>query len=285
MRKARICQTCHVTLTFTAADSEENLERAREEAVAALSSTSEELHRVEVQLAAHRCASGGSSFALPLPAAPLPADRPAWRQVNVSFLLQYYKHPWTIGDIVERLWRCTHGDRRSGKSTRVTAELIVNVDSRGDAGTWEEAMANTSADGSSFLTVVLSNNLHEVHGYNRLAAMAAGRVIVLMQDDDVPPQSCGWIKYVLALFERHPRLGGVGLRGGKLWHPAAVLRDEPPFSAIEDIELRERCAGAGDLAAPLHRDPILGIPFDFVRHDPPRNATAPTRLRGAESPK
>lgn len=57
---------------------------------------------------------------------------------------------------------------------------------------------------------MLSDNLHEVHGYNRLAEMARGRVLVFMQDDELPPRGCGWAHYVLEQFGRHPRLGAIG---------------------------------------------------------------------------
>ena len=60
------------------------------------------------------------------------------------------------------------------------------------------------------MTPVLSNNLHEVHGYNRLSGIARGRVLVIMQDDDMPPDSCAWLGYLLAEFERFPLLGALG---------------------------------------------------------------------------
>ena len=62
----------------------------------------------------------------------------------------------------------------------------------------------------SFVTPVLSNNLHEVHGYNRLASMARGEVIIVIQDDDMPPDSCTWLGYMLKEFARFPLLGAVG---------------------------------------------------------------------------
>lgn len=81
----------------------------------------------------------------PLVTAPLPPDRPRWRSVDVSFLLLYYKHPWNVEQIVERLYGCTHGYLGDGALGHgITSELVVNVDSRGDGETWDRVVANYS---------------------------------------------------------------------------------------------------------------------------------------------
>lgn len=65
-----------------------------------------------------------------LPSSPIPRDRPEWRSVDISFLLLYYKHPWTMDEIAARLWGCTHGYLGTGTLRGLTSEFIVNVDSR-----------------------------------------------------------------------------------------------------------------------------------------------------------
>lgn len=100
---------------------------------------------------------------LPLANSPLPDDRPIWRHVTVSFMLQYYKHNHTVAvrtrvlsdrahyarvrcaelapiaapicsasvqEISRRLWDCTHGNLGDGQLPGLTSELLVNVDSR-----------------------------------------------------------------------------------------------------------------------------------------------------------
>ena len=150
----------------------------------------------------------------------------------------------------------------------MTSELLVNVDSRGDAAAWDEEV--TRYANGSFVTAVLSNNLHEVHGYNRLAAMARGTVLVVLQDDDMPPLQCSWASYVLRLFQQHPRLGALGarrcchrrgrrqrqrgrayleralptgMRAGNFWHPHDVMDDvfRPPGGQRHNGENWEAC--------------------------------------------
>lgn len=82
--------------------------------------------------------------------------------------------------IARRLYECTHGGLGTGQlGPGVTSELLVNVDSRGDGGAWDAVAAELAA--GNFVTAVLSNNLHEVHGYNRLARMARGEVLIILQ--------------------------------------------------------------------------------------------------------
>ena len=53
----------------------------------------------------------------------------------------------------------------------------------------------------------------ETRGYNRGAGAASGRVVIFLQDDDVPRDGCkGWVKDVVALFDAHKRLGVVGMK-------------------------------------------------------------------------
>jgi hypothetical protein len=161
------------------------------------------------------------SGARPHPTAPIPPGA-FTRRYNISFMLQYYKHPANINAIVDTLYACTTGSAYGGPvapgvPNGTTSELIVNVDSRGDAVAWDAAVNRTAA--GSFLTVLLSNNLHEVHGYNRAAGVARGEVLVLLQDDMIPPTDCRWVSDLLARFHAFPRLGAVGLNIAEFWYP------------------------------------------------------------------
>lgn len=160
----------------------------------------------------------------PHPTAPLPGNGPAGRppfrrRYNITFVVEYFKHPRNIDAIVDSLAAC--------QSPSLTSELVVNVDSRGDAAAWEEAMTRTATRRGGWLTVLLSSNLHEVHGYNRAAAVARGDVLVLLQDDALPPASCAWVGDVLRAFAAFPRLGALGLNIAEFWYPYDTFRDVP----------------------------------------------------------
>ena len=145
------------------------------------------------------------------------------RRVNVSFVLQYFRRPEHIQPLVTRLYECTHGADSAGgghlAGSGLTSELVVNVDSRGDAAAWEAAMTAVGSE-SSFLTVILSHDVHEVVGYNRGAALARGEYLVMLQDDDLPPAAtCAWLTQFLAAFAKWPQLGAISHRGGYFWFP------------------------------------------------------------------
>ncbi len=157
---------------------------------------------------------------------------------------------------MDKLYACTTGSAyggpvASGVPNGTTSELIVNVDSRGDALAWDAAVNRTAA--GSFLTVLLSNNLHEVHGFNRAAAVARGDVLIFLQDDMLPPTDCRWLTDVLARFKAFPRLGAVGLNIGETWTPAAA---------------HEKAGGIGQAERRVGHSGILfrhqGVPFQFV---------------------
>ena len=65
-------------------------------------------------------------------------------------------------------------------------------------------------------TIVFSPNLHEVRGYNRLAGLAKGDVIVLLQDDDLLPEHCDWLPAAVAAFRYLPDLALLGYQVGYL---------------------------------------------------------------------
>lgn len=188
--------------------------------------------------------------------APLPLlavlPPPTSRAVNVSFVLQYYEKAENISPLVSRLFACTRGalgpPAGSPLPSGLTSELVAHVDSRGDAASWEAAQADT--EGGSFLSVIHSNNLHEVAGYNRGAALARGAVLVMLQDDELPPGSdpgCAWLSQILDVFAERPKLGALTFRGGYYWFPEELGK------AGEVGRERMRAPDAGPLfsSAPL----------------------------------
>jgi len=153
---------------------------------------------------------------------------------QVSFLLQYFRRPWMVGPLVSALRSCSE----------VTTQLLVNVDDtqEGEEGAslWLSAASSTGG----WVLPVLSSNLHEVRAYNRLAHLASGRLLVLLQDDEVPPSGCGWLQHLLALFERWPLLGAVGMR--------VYNMNTRPDNRIKDREV-------------YFRDPSTNISMQFVQ--------------------
>ena len=54
----------------------------------------------------------------------------------------------------------------------VPIEIVVNVDSPDEAAVW----ANLSAATHGLVVPILSDNIHEVRGYNRMAHVARGDI-------------------------------------------------------------------------------------------------------------
>ena len=112
---------------------------------------------------------------------------------------------------------------------------------------WTDLAHNSSG----WVIPVFSSNVHEIRSYNRLAGMARGKVMIILQvgahrhgcsappplshllipsflpsnhsvpithsfppsqDDEVPPSGCVWLRDVLTIFGAYPRLGAVGLK-------------------------------------------------------------------------
>lgn len=144
--------------------------------------------------------------------------------VTLSFLLQYFRQPGNAPDVVNRLYKCTRGSLGRGQVKGVTTELLVHVDEPSAVRMWNKLWKTTKV--GRFLVPVFSHNLGEVRGYNRLAQIARGRIIMLLQDDELPPESCAtWLPRVLQMFDTWPRIGVIGMRNSNL----AAKEDLPPL--------------------------------------------------------
>ncbi|GIL76730.1 hypothetical protein Vretifemale_6318, partial [Volvox reticuliferus] len=58
-------------------------------------------------------------------------------------------------------------------------EMLINVDSRGDAAAVAEFAAGPL--GAGFLVPVYSSNVHEIRSYNRLTRLAQGKILIMLQ--------------------------------------------------------------------------------------------------------
>eukprot|EP00854_Cymbomonas_tetramitiformis_P010846 gene10846-12831_t len=71
-------------------------------------------------------------------------------------------------------------------------EVLVNNDGGTDHALWSQTLAKSSFN---HYYLVTSGNIHEIRGYNRLAKLAQGEILVFLQDDDLPP-----VRYSLSVY-------------------------------------------------------------------------------------
>ena len=132
-------------------------------------------------------------------------------------------------------------------------EIIVNDDSRRDHGEWLRWL-----NGANDAVLSLPNE-HEIRAYNRMARMARGEFLLLLQGDHCLPLSGAWLQRALRLFERFPRLGLVGGQLGFDRVPLRKIAEQISWGVApsKPIPMRvPRAAGGGGAAA--------GEPFLFV---------------------
>ncbi|GIL60741.1 hypothetical protein Vafri_15268 [Volvox africanus] len=121
-------------------------------------------------------------------------------QPVVSLLLQYFRRPAAILHMVQMLEKCNR---------QMPVEIIVNVDSPEEGQAWADLSWSTRGR----MVPVFSANIHEIRAYNRMAALARGKVLVVLQDDDsLEPADCSWLHPLVRQFESMPLLGMVGLK-------------------------------------------------------------------------
>lgn len=163
---------------------------------------------------------------------------------KVSFIVQYFRHPENIAPIVSRL---------EGYASH---EILWHNDSDSDHALLDEAMRGTTG------RIVVSDDIHEIRGYNLLARQARGDFLVFGQDDDIPPNDAAWIDECLDLFERHPRLGMVGLYQGSelFWSQANLDSKVEPDDGVNRFML---WVNAGPIVIPRGVFEEVG-PFDLA---------------------
>ena len=112
---------------------------------------------------------------------------------EISIVVQYFNQP----RIIERLMAVLARTKRRH-------EILINNDSHSEKGAWRAALPG----GNHHL--LLSPDIHEIRGYNRLGKFAAGDVVAFLQDDDLPRKPA-WVDDSLKLFHEHR---GMSLLGG-----------------------------------------------------------------------
>ena len=91
----------------------------------------------------------------------------------MQYCRSYFKRPWAIEGIVKEYSAC---------KGILPSELLVNVDSPDEAAEWVKHVYPSEG----FVVPVFSYNLHEARGYNRLANLARGDVVVILQVGGLP---------------------------------------------------------------------------------------------------
>lgn len=134
-------------------------------------------------------------------------------------------------------------------------EIVVCEDgsSDGSLAAWRAALTRPND------FIIRSNNLHELRSYNRAMRMASGDVVVLMQDDDLPPPDGKWLETALALFRDKPDLGLLGGYIGQTWDPDTGKGAEygEQFSTHGGVR-------KGNTQRLAYTDPSTGVPFMYV---------------------
>lgn len=171
-------------------------------------------------------------------------------KVLVTVVVQYFRRPANVAPILKSL----------RDSMRGTAwEMLVNVDSG-----WGGAGADGWLDGEyrtgERATVVLSNDVHELRAYNRLAAAASAELVVLAQDDDAPLPGSLWLQDAMVLFATHPKMGMLGAYRGRMDDGSRMKEsgqnDGSKFGAGHEKDRETR---------PItHQDAATGAPFMWV---------------------
>ena len=130
-------------------------------------------------------------------------------------------------------------------------EVIVNDDSGRDHGEWLRWLRGAND------AVLSLPNVHEIRAYNRMARMARGDFLLLLQGDHCLPVSSTWLTRGLKLFERFPRLGLLGGQMGFDQVPTRKIAEDISWGTSPCKPISMRIPGEGD-------DGVAGEPFMFV---------------------
>lgn len=94
---------------------------------------------------------------------------------------------------------------RGLRAAHPSMEIIVADDSHENSAAWIAALNGPN----DFYAA--TPDLHEIRSYNRIASMARGEYLIVMQADYcLPPGDRSWLNNTLALFEHIPLLGLLG---------------------------------------------------------------------------
>jgi len=151
-----------------------------------------------------------------------------------------------------------------------SVEVLVNDDSGRDHAEWLRWLQGAND------AVLSSANVHEIRAYHRLARMARGDFLLLLQGDHcLPARGIAWLDEAIALFDRFPRLGLLGGQMGFDRVPTRKIAEKiswgvPPCEPIPtsaDVAPANAAATAAATAAPTAAaiaTPSTGAAFTAV---------------------
>ncbi len=111
-----------------------------------------------------------------------------------SIILQSFNHKGNIKQIVKNLKLIKN------------SELIVCEDGSTD-GSLEEWLKYKDDPN---ISIIITNDLHEIRTYNKAAELAKGEILCFIQDDDIPPDSDKWMLDAEHLYKKYPEMGILG---------------------------------------------------------------------------
>lgn len=120
--------------------------------------------------------------------------------LRIAAVIQFFNHPLNIEAIAEPLLR-----------SAFLHELVVNVDDKDKCSQllWRQRLGTRPGD-----MVLLSNNVHELRAYNRGISLTESELVLLLQDDDIPPLDDEWLLNAIRLFVALPKLAVLSGLGG-----------------------------------------------------------------------
>lgn len=145
----------------------------------------------------------------------LPSVYEAHETPNVCAIVQSFNHENNIDKIARAL-----------VDNPAIQEIIVCEDGSTDNSLdqWMEQLRDIKH------FIIVSNNLHEVRCYNRAMRLSSADFFILLQDDDLPPETSApesdaspsapqnnWVSHALMLFDADPKLGVLSGFIGQLW--------------------------------------------------------------------
>uniref|UniRef100_A0A061R4F3 Uncharacterized protein n=1 Tax=Tetraselmis sp. GSL018 TaxID=582737 RepID=A0A061R4F3_9CHLO len=149
----------------------------------------------------------------------LTAETSCGRELDMALIVQYFRRPSILPHLLKRL-----------KAVPGKKEILINDDSASDMGLFQARLEN------SRFTVMVPGNIHEIRGYNRLAKLVHAKLLVLLQDDDLPPVNQLWLQHAYSAFQNNPKLGLLAgftgtIQGGPQTGKYGVGRSRIPSSA------------------------------------------------------
>ena len=160
--------------------------------------------------------------------------------LRIAAVIQFFRHPQNIEAIVEPLLH-------SG----LLHELVVNVDDQDECSQllWRQRLGARPGD-----MVLLSNNVHELRAYNRGISLTDSELVVLLQDDDIPPLIHDWLVSATTLFAAIPKLAVLSGYAG--W----IARNSKASGAQTRLEFGDLQTYNGDITWPLPYE-VDSVPF------------------------